>query len=833
MIEVRNSGVLWTIFLLITICLFNFPAEAKHGDGSKTFAADSDATYLLITNKKLATAFQRLVDRRTAQGFPGRLLTVENIYANYTGVDDPEKIRNCIINHYFNYGTQYVALGGDQIIVPVRFCDPGSSGAEMPADLYYADMDGSDWDVNRNGIYGENSEVNEIELTPEVHLGRIPLRTSEDATAYINKVVTYETTSPDGFANSMILFGTWGIHSGATRRIDYLHHDPVAIAEFRQMYIYYKFIQPYWQAMPLHFLWDAYSSWDTHICGDYDLTRDRLIEKINQGYHFLFYWGHGGGGWHLGGRYFMTEHAAALTNVVPGIITSFACSVASFDVSEPCLSEAFLRNPHGGAIAYFGHTRPAGGGHVNCEQFFPAMARGTDRTTGEIITEVLTTLAPQYTSIPYRQYNFVLHGDPCIQLLTEESGRQLQVFQPKGCEVIERGTDFNIRWNAAGTGFSSGEKIKLEYSPDSGQKWHPIPEAQALPYYKRLFTWLNCPLPAGSNYRIRVVSMADEGANAMSERDFTIGDLALLTVQSSPVESIAISISGSKTDDCTLFTDFNITILEGATINVSAPAVTGKSSEFAFVRWRDESGNTMATTPDYKFVLTQDKTIVAEYEGPQIEWQIPPAGWWSVDIGTTGGGVIQNGDTYEITGDGHDIWYSYDGFHYMFKELTGDGSITARVVSNGTGTNTWAKGGVMIRNEISPYSAHAMTVVTGGAGGGGAFHWRSSTSASTSSAHDPIPSVSPPYWVRVERWGNEFSGYLSADGTNWRQRGATQIISMNDTVYIGLCVTSHTAGSLRTYTFDNVSYEGLINNNLLNLIASQPTPADGTVSTNN
>ena len=36
----------------------------------------------------------------------------------------------------------------------------------MPADLYYADMDGGDWDFNRNGIYGEVGEVNEIELTP-------------------------------------------------------------------------------------------------------------------------------------------------------------------------------------------------------------------------------------------------------------------------------------------------------------------------------------------------------------------------------------------------------------------------------------------------------------------------------------------------------------------------------------------------------------------------------------------------------------------------------------------------------------------------------------------
>jgi hypothetical protein len=57
-------------------------------------------------------------------------------------------------------------------------------------------------------------------------------------------------------------------------------------------------------------------------------------------------------------------------------------------------------------------------------------------------------------------------------------------------------------------------------------------------------------------------------------------------------------------------------ILEGASVNVLAPAVAGDSSEYAFVRWKDESGNTITTTPDYTFILTQDKTLVAEYAGP-------------------------------------------------------------------------------------------------------------------------------------------------------------------------------------------------------------------------
>jgi len=791
------------------------PDSPWHGDVWSFRVPDEPAVYLLITNEGLAPAFEPLVQRRTEQGFHGRLLTVETICASYTGKDEPEQIRNCIVDHYARYGTQYVALGGDQAVVPVRWCGPRSTGHYRPADLYYADMDGSDWDLNRNGIYGEVGDVTEIELTPEVHLGRIPLRTLEDAASYINKIVTYETASPDGFANSMILSGRWGIDPGNARSLDLRHHDPVDGAERWQLsYIYYRFIQHFWQAVPLHFLWDGYSSWDTDVCGDYELTPDHLSEQLNKGYHFVFFWGHGNAlQWSMGPRgRFNTVHAAALTNAIPNIVTSWSCSNAKFDNDGTCLSEAFLQNPHGGAVAYLGFSRPSNT-YLQCIEFFQSLFKTRPISIGEAMTLCKSELAPKEVDGPNSHYAFVLHGDPCIQLLWEESGRRLQVFQPKGCEVIERGTDLYIRWNAAGMGFAAGEKVKLEYSPNGGHTWHPIPGAQSLSYNGISFLWRNCPLPAGSHYRVRVVSLSDPSVIDISGRDFTIGDIALLTVHSSPFKSIKVNISGSKTVHCTLSTDFNITILKGASISLSAPTVTGESSEFAFVRWKDESGNTITTATDYTFIITEDKIIVAEYEGSPIEWQ-NVAGWWSCDIDTIGGSAIQSGDTFEITGDGHDIWGISDGFHYVFKELTGNGSITARVVSNGIGSNTWAKGGVMIRNAISSYSAHAMTVVTGGAGGGAAFHWRSSTSAETSSAHDPTPSVSPPYWVRVERWDNEFSGYLSADGISWRQQGVTQIIDMNDSVYIGLCVTSHAEGEMRTYTFDNVSYEGLINENL-------------------
>jgi regulation of enolase protein 1 (concanavalin A-like superfamily) len=80
---------------------------------------------------------------------------------------------------------------------------------------------------------------------------------------------------------------------------------------------------------------------------------------------------------------------------------------------------------------------------------------------------------------------------------------------------------------------------------------------------------------------------------------------------------------------------------------------------------------------------------------------------------------------------------------------------------------------------------------------------RASTGGSTTG--QSISNVTLPYWVRLIRSGNNFSGYGSPDGVNWTQIGATQTITMAQSVFIGLAVSSNTNSALATATFDNVS----------------------------
>jgi hypothetical protein len=156
-----------------------------------------------------------------------------------------------------------------------------------------------------------------------------------------------------------------------------------------------------------------------------------------------------------------------------------------------------------------------------------------------------------------------------------------------------------------------------------------------------------------------------------------------------------------------------------------------------------------------------------------------------------------------------DIWGVSDQFTYVFKTLNGNGSLVARVVDVGTGSNNWTKGGVMIRDTLAAGSTHASQVITGGEGNGASFQWRP-VADDVSSNSDALDAIAPPYWVKIERLGNSLSGYLSPNGTTWTRQGTSQVIFMTQPLYIGLCVTSHTAGENRTFEFDNVTATGSV-----------------------
>jgi hypothetical protein len=169
--------------------------------------------------------------------------------------------------------------------------------------------------------------------------------------------------------------------------------------------------------------------------------------------------------------------------------------------------------------------------------------------------------------------------------------------------------------------------------------------------------------------------------------------------------------------------------------------------------------------------------------------------------------AVDDDGVITLSAAGNDIWGTTDQFRYAYAELAGDISMVARVVSNGSGSNTWAKGGVMIRQSLDGGSMHAFMPITGGGGQGASFQRRIDTDGSSTNA-DSTAVVAPPYWVKLDRAGNSFTGSISEDGENWTQLGDPVEIAMADPVLGGLAVTSHASGELRAFQFSDVSVNG-------------------------
>ena len=204
-----------------------------------------------------------------------------------------------------------------------------------------------------------------------------------------------------------------------------------------------------------------------------------------------------------------------------------------------------------------------------------------------------------------------------------------------------------------------------------------------------------------------------------------------------------------------------------------------------------------------------------------------PLPWAQADVGSVayaGTGSFAAG-TFTLTGSGVDIWDPVDSFYFVYQPLTGNGEIIARVASL-QNTNPWAKAGVMIRETLSAGSRHAMVVVTPGNG----VAWQRRTATGGFSTHTAGPAVTAPYWVRLVRSGNTFTGYASANGTTWSPIGS-DTIAMAASVYVGLPVTSHDNTLVATATVDGVSVSGGVPPTTTTTVPPPTTTSTSTSST--
>ena len=164
---------------------------------------------------------------------------------------------------------------------------------------------------------------------------------------------------------------------------------------------------------------------------------------------------------------------------------------------------------------------------------------------------------------------------------------------------------------------------------------------------------------------------------------------------------------------------------------------------------------------------------------------------------------IQSNNEYQITGSGANIWGQKDAFQYLWKNDSGDFSLTTKIRWLGDGKNAHRKAGWMIRQNLTADSSYADAVIHGD--GLTSLQFRKTKGGPT----EEIQSlISAPAYLRLERHSDVFSLYISEDGKEFQPVGSVSV-ALSDPVHVGLVVCSHDDTTTETAIFCNVDMKSM------------------------
>jgi len=151
--------------------------------------------------------------------------------------------------------------------------------------------------------------------------------------------------------------------------------------------------------------------------------------------------------------------------------------------------------------------------------------------------------------------------------------------------------------------------------------------------------------------------------------------------------------------------------------------------------------------------------------------------------------------------------------HFAWKMLNGPGSITARIDHFDRSNNDWAKVGVMIRETLDANSVNAMALIAYN-GSRARMQVRDTAGGATSGSGDFQNIEITPRWLKIER---DFSGNMITSHANdvggvpgtWEQMNSVNV-QMAANAYVGLAITSHSAGNVAYAVISNISTTGAV-----------------------
>ena len=299
---------------------------------------------LVVTKQQFVNSFDEYVKFYSERGLRTRVATLEDITSTMEGRDNQEKLRNYIIQEYEDNGILMVNLAGDVPGIPYRglYCFADSGGgyedSSIPADLYYAALDGT-WNDDNDNRWGE---IGEDDLLPEIGIGRMCFSNQSELDNMLHKSFSYQTEPVLGEFHKIIMGG------------EHLYDDPMTNgSQYLELLIGER---------------DDNGYTTIGIPEDYDFTRlyeeegnwsgNNLRNAINQGTQYVHHDGHANTNYVAGWtNWDITDNNFSGVNGVNHNYTFFHTSgCICGDFSSDCILERMTKIANF-AVATFGNSR--------------------------------------------------------------------------------------------------------------------------------------------------------------------------------------------------------------------------------------------------------------------------------------------------------------------------------------------------------------------------------------------------------------------------------------------------------------------------------------------
>jgi Tol biopolymer transport system component len=190
--------------------------------------------------------------------------------------------------------------------------------------------------------------------------------------------------------------------------------------------------------------------------------------------------------------------------------------------------------------------------------------------------------------------------------------------------------------------------------------------------------------------------------------------------------------------------------------------------------------------------------VVGVFEGQWDVGSVTPPGTAAFDSAT---GV------YTIHSAGANLWGTTDGFHYLWKKVSGDVSLTANIdfpVKTGS-HNEHRKAILIFRQTLDADGAYVDAAQHGV--GLTALQFRDAKGATTQSIE---LNIDPPKRLRLEKHGDQFTMFVSFHGEPLHQVGAATMMHLNEPFYAGIGLSAHDPNTTETATFAHVELKPLV-----------------------